>query len=283
MSKFSITQITKKKIDSISHMLAPEIVSAVKEGQPVTALAAVEDDTAVGALGGVVDGDTFEIISIYVIPSRRRNGAGTALMKTIFELADEEDLMVRAEYTPMDSEGKTIEPFLNALDFIKESAVFPVYCCEALGSFSIDSKNLPGTMSEILTFAEAPEKLIRDAIKQSREEDGMLGDIEGFMGIIKKGLSFLAARKGMIQACVMAEQIQKDAILLTPVWGVKPDMEEMRMMLSFAFDEMRASLLPDTSIIIPALNPETLEIIEEICGTSAIVTLSFLKKSFVSI
>ena len=77
MGEYSITQITEKKIDDVSGMLAPEVVSAIKKGLPATALAVVEDGTVVGALGGAVDTDTFEIISIYVAHDSRRAGAGT--------------------------------------------------------------------------------------------------------------------------------------------------------------------------------------------------------------
>ncbi len=76
-------------------------------------------------------------------------------MKTLFELADEEDLIVRAEYTPVDSEGRTIEPFLTALDFIKEKIYFPAYSSEILENIKLDSKSLPGSKAMIMSFDEA--------------------------------------------------------------------------------------------------------------------------------
>ena len=45
-------------------MLAPEIAAAIKDDLPVTALAVVDGDTAVGALGGVASQNAFEVISI---------------------------------------------------------------------------------------------------------------------------------------------------------------------------------------------------------------------------
>ena len=283
MSEFKVTQLTEKKIDSIAHMLAPEIVSAVKRGLPVTALAVVEDDTAVGALGGAIDGDTFEIVSIYVSPDRRRKGAGTALMKTLFELADAEDLMVRAEYTPMDSEGRTIEPFLTAMDFMKEKIIFPVYSSEILENFNIDSKSLPGSMTEIFSFAEAPQKLLEDAMNMRRDEDEILGDLDAFIGLLDKNISFLATEKGKITSCILAERDREGVIEVTPIWSPEPDVRSMKLMLSFALDEMKSVCPRDTCVIIPSLDPETLKIVEEICGTSATVTLGFVKKSFVSL
>lgn len=283
MSGFRVTQITEKKIDSIAHMLAPEIVSAVKKGLPATALAVVEDDTAVGALGGAVDENTFEIVSIYVSPDSRRKGAGTALMKTLFELADAEDLTVRAEYTPMDPEGRTIEPFLIALGFIKEKIYFPVYSSEILENFKLDSKSLPGTMAEIITFADAPRKLLNEALNLRKEEDGMLGDIDMFIGLVDRNISFIAVEKGEVKACILTERTGDEVVELTPIWTADPDVRNMKLMLSFVLDELRASCPGDTCVIIPSIDPETLKIVEEICGTSATVTLGFVKSSFVSI
>ena len=142
MSEFKISRITKEGVDSIEHMLTPEVAAAIREEQPVTALAVVEDDTAIGALGGLVDGGFFEVTSIFVAPGRRRKGAGKALMKQIFEYAEADGLMVRVEYTPSDEDVKTLEPFLMALDFVRERIIFPVYCVNKLESFKDISRSL---------------------------------------------------------------------------------------------------------------------------------------------
>ncbi len=68
MSEYHISRITKKGADSVAAMLAPEITAAIREDLPVTAFAVTDDGMAVGALGGVVNRNAFEIISIYVAP-----------------------------------------------------------------------------------------------------------------------------------------------------------------------------------------------------------------------
>ena len=283
MSEFRISQITKKKIDSVKGMLAPEIVSAVEKDLPVTALAVVEDDTVIGALGGAADNDCFEIVSVYVVPDKRRRGAGTALLEKVFELADAEELMVRAEYTPMDSEGKTIEPFLTAMDFMKERIIFPLYQADTIDNISWDSASLPGSRAEIMIFAEVSETLLSEALSRSKEDEGMLGCVEELINIIDKSMSFLAMEKGELKGCVLAERLSGGTIELSPIWSEESDTRDMKLMLSFALDEIRASCPPDTNIIIPAMDHESLEIVEEIFGTSATVTLGFIKSSFASL
>ena len=62
--QLSYQSYNKKGVDNIASMLAPEIVTAIKENLPVMAFAVVDESVAVGTLGGVPDGNSFEIISI---------------------------------------------------------------------------------------------------------------------------------------------------------------------------------------------------------------------------
>ena len=264
-------------------MLAEEVVSTIKKGLPATALAVVEDQTVVGALGGAVDGDTFEIISIYVSPDSRRKGAGTALIKKLFELADAEDLMVRAEYTPLDPDGRTIAPFLTAMGFRQERLIFPIYCFQTAKKIRFDSRVLPGSMAEILSFAQAPEKLLSEAFQRRKQGDGMLGDIDAFIKIMDKKLSYIAEERGELKACVLAERVADGLIELTPVWGMEPDIRNMKLMLAFALDEIRASCSPDTNVMITTLDPDTMDIAEELLGSYATITLGFVKTGFAEI
>ena len=283
MGEYSITQITEKKIDDVSGMLAPEVVSAIKKGLPATALAVVEDGTVVGALGGAVDTDTFEIISIYVAHDSRRAGAGTALISKLFELAEEAELMVRAEYTPIDAEGRTIAPFLRAMGFMQEKLVFPIYCFQTAKKIRFDSRTLPGSMARVMSFEQAGEKLLSRVLERRREEDGMLGKIDAFIKLVDKKLSYIAEEKGELKACVLAERVSEELIELTPVWGMEPDVRNMTLMLAFALDDIRAACPPDTNVMITTLDPETMDIAEELLGSYAMTTLGFIRTNFAQI
>ena len=283
MGEYSITQITEKRIDEVSGMLAQEVVSAIKKGLPATALAVVEDKTVVGALGGVVDTDTFEIISVYVTPGSRRAGAGTALVSKLFELADEAELMVRAEYTPIDAEGRTIAPFLKAMGFSQEKLIFPIYCFQTAKKIRFDSRTLPGSMARVMTFEQAGEKLLSEVLARRREEDGMLGEIDLFKKLVDKKLSYIAEEKGELKACLLAERVSDGLIELTPVWGMESDVRNMTLMLAFALDEIRASCPEDTNVMITTLDPDTMSIAEELLGSYAMTTLGFIRTNFAQI
>lgn len=275
MSGFTISQITKNGIESIKEMLAPEVVSAIKNDLPATALAVVEDDTAVGALGGAADGDTFEIVSLYVDPESRRRGAGTALMKELFLLAEAEELMVRAEYTPTDEEGETLKPFFLALGFRQEEVVFPVYCIDSIKNFTLDTRSLPGTMSDILSFRETPDKLLKaSGLLNGEEGESLIADMA------KRELSFCAVQNDEIHACLVTEEAGDGIMEITPLWEEDGDLRDVKLMLSYALDEIRKTCSGDIRIAIPVFEPETRQIVEEFFGSSTAATVSFVKSSF---
>ena len=280
MSEYRISFITKKGVDSIASMLAPEIVSAIKEDLPVTALAAVDEGVAVGAMGGVVNGNAFELISVFVAPEDRRKGAGTALMKALFKLCEAEELEIRAEYTPIDEEGRTLEPFFESLGFRQESVMFPAYLSYESGNMDFDPGKLRGSRSEIFILSETPRKIMDEIPKLSEEEDGMLGTIKANMGLIDKDLSFVAALKGKIRACVLTEHAGDDMLQITPLWGPEEDISDMRLMISYVVERLRESGEQETNIIMPVFDPATLSIADDIRGTASATTLGFVKRRY---
>ncbi len=277
MSGFIISQITKNGIGSIKGMLAPEVAEAIEKDLPATALAVVEDDTAIGALGGAVNGDTFEVVSVYVEPGSRRKGAGTALMKEIFSLAEAENLSVRVEYTPINSEGKTLKPFFTAMGFMQEEVIFPVYCIDSLENFKLDPRSLSGSMAEIFSFREAPENLLSttELLNGEGPEAG-----SAITDAVDRSLSFCAVEKGEITACLVTETVSDDIVEITPVREENADIRDVKLMLSYALDEIRKTYSPETSIVIPVFETQTRRIVEDFFGSSAAVTLGFVRSDF---
>ena len=191
--------------------------------------------------------------------------------------------MVRAEYTPVDSEGRTLEPFFRALDFLQEDLALPVYYVDELRNFALDSRSLPGSRSEILTFEETPAKVLNEAMAQRDENEGLLAEMDGYIDHIEKDMSFAAVDRGEIKSCVLTERVGQRMIQLSPVWSAEGDIRDVRLMLSFVLDEIRKNFSPDTRIITPALDNMIREIVDEVYGTSVAVTLSFFKTNFASL
>jgi len=71
MSDYKIYPILAEQADIADALLLPEIAVALKRKLPITAFVAVDGNFAVGAIAGFIEGDTFEIRSLYVIPNYR--------------------------------------------------------------------------------------------------------------------------------------------------------------------------------------------------------------------
>ncbi|MCD8325687.1 MAG: GNAT family N-acetyltransferase [Lachnospiraceae bacterium] len=101
-------------------LLLPEAADALAAGEPLTALGLIqeEDELAVGAVAGyLIEENTSQIISLYVAPDYRRQGAGRLLMETLTGLLDEIQTGIRIDFTVTRKEHEDLEAFLKALGF----------------------------------------------------------------------------------------------------------------------------------------------------------------------
>ncbi|MCR5404877.1 MAG: GNAT family N-acetyltransferase [Butyrivibrio sp.] len=281
MSEYVISQISKESIDAFEGILSPELVYELKHDMPVTALAVAYEGSVVGALSGIIDTDAFIIVSIFVIPEMRRMGAGTALLKRLFELCDSEDLVLRAEYTPIGSEGRTLRPFFTAMGFRQTKAAFTTYCIDSLKSVNVDSRSLPGSRSEIMTFEDAGEEKVSRIIRQLKEGESF--DLYGYLSVIDKSRSLIAVEKGEFRGCVLVENISEDMIELSLIWAAQADERSAKQMLAYVLDDIRDNNSKDIRIVIPVLDERTGEILDEFLEEEENATIGFLKDRFVEI
>ena len=223
-----ICAITNDMAEKAYGLILPEVLEALKEGLPVTAFAAVIDDIAVGALAGATDGGVFDIASIYVMPEYRRRGIGSALVEWLKELLDFEDegrICIRAEYTMIEEDNKTLYPFFLALDFTEDNTDLPMYYCGLLGDISSDDISLSRVRkdSKIISFAEAGKMLLKTASAEA--VSGGFPLPEG--GLVSEKLdmdsSFCVKEEERIRAYIAVEPIEEGLIRVSALWSSLPD------------------------------------------------------------
>ena len=114
--------INSEQMQYFKNLLLPQTVEAIENGESITALGIVKDSIACGAIAGFITEGKFYIDSLYVAPGYRRQGAGRMLLEAVMNLLEEEDMVngVEIRYTVTEEEHKTIAPFLEAMEFVKE-------------------------------------------------------------------------------------------------------------------------------------------------------------------
>ncbi|MBQ8970253.1 MAG: GNAT family N-acetyltransferase [Lachnospiraceae bacterium] len=280
MSEFKILPVTAEHVDDVAGMLSEEAVTALRLELPVTAFAVAEGNTVIGALSGAADGDFFEISSLYVSPDFRRRGAGTALMKTLFSLLSEPELMVRIEYAPQGDDTETLEPFLISLDFNRDTVSYPPYFTETLRKVKIDTAKLRGSREKLLSFAEAPAELLATVSEATAPAVGHEPICNLLSETIDRDNSFISLEDDEISAFVAADTGLEESFQVCAVWADVSHLNAVKEMLACAFEGLKGRYHPDTRITMLAMGPMAEEAVGFACPDARAFSYSFVKPWF---
>ena len=278
MSEIKIYTLKEDQADSAGVMLPPGVCEALKNGLPVAAFAAATDDRVVGTTAGVVAGDVFEIDALFVDPIYRRQGAGRALIEKLSEYTDEMGLGLKAEYTLVDEDARTLEPFFEALDFIEDPVEYPMYCIGRLENLSINVRGSQSMYKGITSFLETPERMLNAANTRSIRAGWPLPDGGLMSDRMDKDLSFCSVVGDRIRAYIAVEPISDELIRIPALWSELNDPREMMVMLSKTIERLKRRFSWDARIAMLALNPISYKIIEHVCSEAESCSFRFIRK-----
>ena len=162
--------ISTEQLPVFSNLMDPQVVEAIKEGEPITAIGIEKDGIACGALTGYLDDGYFQILSFYVAPSFRRQGGATLMLNEIKRLLFQHTSIekIRIDYTITHEEHETLTAFLAASNFTKENdfglTLYKFSLGQILNSplFSSSSKE----SSNLLAFNKISDNLLVTAQKE---------------------------------------------------------------------------------------------------------------------
>lgn len=233
MSDIKIYPIaSKEEVKKAEPLIDREVYAALKKGLPVTALVAVQDGVAIGALAGAIDGDVFEIASLYVVPEKRRLGVGRALVEKLIELTDDEDIAIRAQYTLVNDDNAPLVPFFRSLGFYNDRISFPAYYIGSLEDIKVDYKHSKRIDGKIVSFSEASTILLKTASNFSMSHgypvpEGGLTDER-----LEKDLCFCVIKDGKVQAYATVWNLEDGLLEIPALWsGLENPMETISMVL----------------------------------------------------
>lgn len=215
--------ITIKNYNSFSSLLLPDMAEAIRRDQMVIAYGVVEKDTAVGAVAGVFSEESFQIRSLYVAPAYRRKGYGTALLKAVLSLMEEEYIPVTISFTVTEPEHELLCPFLEKFRFTKEEQEEENIFCSDLRALSKNPLFTKRTEEFCPSFSELdPKAFYGLELRYKRMEHYIPMPEGGFFGAgVERDLSCACVMGGEIMAFLTVENI-RDGFLISSVWSKTP-------------------------------------------------------------
>ena len=279
MVDIKIVPLEKEHADSAGRLMLEQPREALKKGLPVPAFAAVADNMAVGAIAGAVaEGGVFEIHSLFVAPGYRRQGIGRALVEELSVLTDSMDLGLKAEYTLENSDQKTLAPFFEALDFMKDPVDCPMYCLGRLENLIINVNASRDMHNGIKSFFDLSETLLQAASLRSQRAGWPLPQGGLTSDKLDRDLSSCKVTGDRIRAYVVVEDMQEDMLRVSALWSELNDPREMMVMLSRTLERMRRRFRGSTRVAMLALNTMSYRIIEHVCPSVELCSFRYIRK-----
>lgn len=273
-----VYRITGAQADKMAGLLQSEIYEALKEGQPVTALAAMDGDEVAGALGGCLNDGVFELSSLYVYPEHRRKGAGRALMEMLGEILLGEGTEIRVEFTLENEENESLKPFLEALGYTLGMQEFPRYYLAPLEQ--VDLEKIPSGKSdfEVLSFADAPEQLLKMTSNISIKEGYPVPEGGLLSEKVDPHASFCVQSGDTIPAYIAVERIGRGMIRIPSLWwSSQISARDMFGMLVSMVKEIKKRYAPKTKLAVLAVNPTSEKLIKYMIKDAEPCSYSYYK------
>ena len=278
MSDIRVYAVTEDQAEEAAGLMMPAQAKALKMGLPITVLAAVIEDKAVGVIAGTAAYGVFDIESLYIHPDYRRQGVGKALVEKLSEYTDEMDLGLKAEYNLETEDNKTLRPFFESLDFIEDPMFFPSYRLAPLAKLNVNVRGSEALYNDAKSLYETPKDLLEAATQRSMESGFPLPD-DGLMSPdIDAAMSYCVIKHDRISAYVTIEVMEKDMLKVSSVWSELNDPREMMVMLSHSIEKMKKRFAPTTRVVMLALNPTSLKLIEHVCGHVEQCSFRYIRK-----
>lgn len=264
MSEIKICAIRDDEAEKAAPILMPEIAEALGKGLPVTAFVAVEDEAAVGALAGLINGAIFDIFSIYVEPEKRRQGVGSALIAKLEELLYEEDAAIRVRYTVDDDDSETLLPFFDAMGFVEAQFPYPMYYMGYLGDLRPDSKLKDRNDENIVPFSEVSQSVLRAASNTFFNMGFPLPEGGLTSPNVDADLSFCVLKDDIPGAYVTTEDKEDGLIEISSLWSGLDNPVELLIMLTKLIRGLTDKYPPDTRIVLLALNEKSYKLMNHL-------------------
>lgn len=257
--------ISTELLPVFSNLMDPQVVEAIKEGEPITAIGIEKDKVACGALTGCLDDGYFQILSLYVAPSFRRQGGATLMLNEIKRLLFQHTSIekIRIDYTVTHEDHETLTAFLAASKFTKENdfglTLYKFSLGQILNSplFSSSSKE----SSNLLAFNKISDNLLVTAQKRASVQNVPLPELPLTSDELDRELSHAYIKNEEIQAFVIFDHSLGNMLTLSCAWVDNTKPAILSVLLRKAMQRAKELYSPDTMIAVQAVTDASAKLI----------------------
>ncbi len=273
-----ILSIRPDQAEMLKSLIIPEIIEAIKKKLPVTALVAVENGKAVGAIGGAADGSVFRLMSIFVSREYRNQGIGKALISKLERIVEPTGLMIRAEYTREHSDHYTLQKFFSQCGYREDLRPIPGYYIGYVSNLVEPRKQaLLPELCSILPFSEIPDKYFEKAEKMASDAEAPIPEGGLLSEKVSRELSYAIVYQKEIKAYIAISQQDEELLTVEALYSEVKDPRIMMSMVGEAAKKMKETHKPDAKIAMLILNKESDKVMRLTLKDAAASSFTFIK------
>lgn len=241
----------------------------------VLGIGVTEYGVACGALIFSVTGQNVRLLSLFIHPDYRNRGFATALLDYVIGMS-EEDEGINSIYTEYyeGNEQKGLRAFLEGYHFRFEHKEVAEYSCKLTQikklTYFTDIQQVR-INSNISLLEEIPGYQWKQFLNEMENKGENLISDEAETGVIDPKISTVRLNGDKVIGCIAFMRGEKS---LTLLWAHLPQeqMADFVPMLKLAASQAFVLCTEDTQLIIPAISPASLKLIQKLMGEEIQVT-----------
>lgn len=235
-------------------LLLPEIADAMVNDERIIGLAVTIDNTAVGAIAGIPEEHRLHILSFYVAPEYRRRQVGTLLMNTMIDISKNLMLGIEIAYTVTEEEHKTLQPFLEHLNFREEAHEKAIYITTVQQAVQILPQNNSKKIG--LSFSQLDDYILSKATKMAMRNFDQIpeGGLESKH--VARDVSVAIIKDNEISAYIAVEQSRSGELIISAIKADQCSPSEFIRLLHSDLFLLKHKYPPETKLICQAVKTE---------------------------
>lgn len=276
------TRIDKDNLQYFESLLLPHSTEQIRTDAPVFALGAVDDGMACGALVGGPVGSAFYLECLFVAPSCRGRGAGTALLDELLRIAGQMDGLseLRCEFTIGCEDHEKLKAFLQKNGFALENVddgivAVPLASLGELAFYKNTQSAVP-----IRLFSELSDNMIRALDRRLTADAGALFDQPIDKTPLDRDCSTATVKGTNIDACLLIERKSEKLISLAYA-DAGSSVGSGHVFSSMLITTYRMGLKkypPDTSVLIQPVTPISQALVARLAPEARALSCAAVRK-----